>query len=410
MHYHRFDPEGMGFPRPRVPILPALGRQSLGRWRVPGPFVPLGADADTRHFVRGRYALTAACQQCGVGKQGALLAPAYHCRTMLDPAISLGAEVVLYGLKPDLSVDLASLHAALFKCKTPVKALLVAHYFGFAQALEALTEFCAAHEIALIEDCSHALFIRAEASLTPTRFAMGQTGRFAIASPSKFFPCEDGGLLWHSADAKPMPPVPQLKPTLVQTVKGFARSAQRSLGRNQVPDVRLLDDEMAAITARSDRLQRTERDVQEQDRRPSRHYLASDEPRQSLAWSRWIMRHTNVNRLAERRRLHYQQWADAVALLPHCQALFPRLTADCVPYMFALQIEHPETHFSTLKQLGLPVWRWDDLAMSDCRISSGYRLKLLQLPCHQELSEQQMQWMISALGLVMRQLPPGRPT
>ena len=94
-----------------------------------------------------------------------------------------------------------------------------------------------------------------------------------------------------------------------------------------------------------------------------------------------------------------------MADLPHCQALVPKLPADCVPYMFPLRIDHPEVHFFALKQLGVPVWRWDDMAVSDCPVAANYRLQLLHLPCHQELSEQQMSWMTTAVNKVMLQCP-----
>jgi hypothetical protein len=46
------------------------------------------------------------------------------------------------------------------------------------------------------------------------------------------------------------------------------------------------------------------------------YYQAADEPLQSLAVSRWVMRHSNTQRLTERRRQHYQQWVSAVAGVP----------------------------------------------------------------------------------------------
>lgn len=387
---------------PRAPILPPLSRQSLGG-RQSGQFRPLGSDANTCDFTRGRYALTKAYRQSGVGEDGALLAPAYHCRTMLDPAIRLGAEIVLYALKPDLSPDLDALMASLTAFQKPVKALLVTHYFGFAQALKPLSDFCAKHGIALIEDCSHALLIKSETNPLEKYGAMGKTGRFGIASPYKFFPCEDGGILWANDDGE-MPAVQQPAPTLAHELRGLLRSMQRARAQSRPLDVNALESEIKTV---ADEPTPTGRDMLEQDTHTSTHYVAAEEHIESLAWSRWIMRHTNVDRLAERRRKNYQQWATTVATLPHCRALFPHLPADCVPYMFPLQIDHPEVHFFALKRLGVPVWRWDDMAVSSCPVASGYRLKVLHLPCHQELSAKQMSWMTTAVKKVMLQLPTG---
>jgi dTDP-4-amino-4,6-dideoxygalactose transaminase len=68
--------------------------------------------------------------------------------------------------------------------------------------------------------------------------------------------------------------------------------------------------------------------------------------------------------------------------------------------MFPLRIAQPEAHFLPLKQLGLPIWRWDSIAASNCPTANDYRLHLLHLPCHQSLDDNEMAWMIAAIGKV----------
>jgi dTDP-4-amino-4,6-dideoxygalactose transaminase len=70
--------------------------------------------------------------------------------------------------------------------------------------------------------------------------------------------------------------------------------------------------------------------------------------------------------------------------------------------MFPLHIDQPTPHFYWLKHLGLPVWRWDEMAVSNCPVAQDYRLHLLHLPCHQSLTTDQMDWMISALQKTLR--------
>jgi len=399
MQYQRFDPGACDFPKPRVPVLPALHWHSLGQGRK-SAFHSLGGGANARVFTRGRYALAEAYRQCGVGSQGALLAPAYHCRTMLDPAISLGAEIALYALSPDLSPDLASLADSLTRCRQPVRALLLTHYFGFPQNLAPLVTFCAEHDINLIEDCSHALFTLDGANVAGN--AMGQTGRFGIASPYKFFPSEDGGVLWTNREHLSQKTITQRAPGLIHELKGVLHAFQRARAAHEGLDVNQLDAQIATL---SNKLQVTGRDDTLQSDQPSPYYVFGEAALKSLRGSRWIMRRTNTERLVDRRRANYEQWLGAIADLPHCQALFPQLPADCVPYMFPLVIERPDIHFFALKQLGVPVWRWDDMAVSACPLAASYRLKLLHLPCHQELSERQMTWLITAIQKVFQQLP-----
>ncbi len=69
--------------------------------------------------------------------------------------------------------------------------------------------------------------------------------------------------------------------------------------------------------------------------------------------------------------------------------------------IFPFLIDHPDRHFPLLKRLGVPIWRWDELAVSDCQISHYFRLHLLHLPCHQGLSDNEMNWLIAAVRAVM---------
>ena len=393
MEYLRFDPGTRSFPKPKVPALPTLGRRSLQFGSSPAKAFARSPSA--RFYARARYALADAYRLSGVNANTALLAPAYHCLTMLDPAIRLGAEVGLYPLRPDLTPDLDGLMACLANCGKRVTALLVTHFFGFPQPLQSLLAFCAKHDIALIEDCSHCLIVQPDAS------SLGRQGRYSVWSPYKFCPCEDGGVLWANHNAA-MPSVQSRSAGLVQEIKGWAHVLQRLWTGGPLLDATSLDREIAALPDLStpvcnDRLETAET--------PSNQYDPAFEGVESLAGSRWIMGRTDITRITERRRTNYRQWAQAVASLPHCQALFPTLPDGCVPYMFPLLIDHPEIHFIALKYLGLTEWRFDSMAVSTCRVAMAYRLRLLQLPCHQELTPTQLTWMTAAVTKVFTEIP-----
>ena len=401
MKYLRFDPTDCGFPKPRVPILAGLTRYSI-QLNVSGRIGSSKPDADIRHFTRGRYALTQAYAQSGVGPQGALLAPAYHCRTMLDAAIRLGANVALYAVNPDLSPDMDSLTACVNATQPPVKALLVPHYFGFSQNLAPLVEFCAQHGLTLIEDCSHA-FVGPVEDPHREKGTMGSTGRFCVSSPYKFFPSQDGGLLWAN-EAAGIKDFAQPQAGFRREIKGLIDTLQKTIASVSLPDLHGLKGEVNALASAP---VKKGLDIEEQTENPSAHYMLAEEKMQSLASSRWIFRHTDTATLVSQRRENYQAWLAGIAKLPFCRALFPQIPDGCVPYMFPLQLDRPEIHFYALKRLGVPIWRWDDMAASGCKVASEFRLKLLHLPCHQGLSSRQMAWMIAAVTQVILQMPVG---
>lgn len=386
-----FDPTGCGFVTPRVPLLPTLLRRS-GPPESGSGFEMLGAGEPRRTFTRGRYALREAFRLCGVGPEGALLAPAYHCRTMIDPATALGARVRLYPLDRWLKPDLSTLAELAETSERPVRALLLTHYFGFPQDAAPIKAFCESRGIALIEDGSHALFNRRGSG------RIGTLGRYVTASPYKLFPCEEGGLLVARDGA-------ELPPTRAATgraeLKVFVDAAQRawSQWRRGVGKAQLgaLGDELRALNATPMPLGVHR---QQPADAPSSYYDTCEEGLSSAHSAAALRKLCDIDRLAARRRANYRRWVDAVRPLPDCQALFEELPDDCVPYMFPMLLGGPQERFHTLKRLGVPIWRWDDIVISGCETSARYRLELLHLPCHQSLSDAEMKWMIAAVAAV----------
>jgi perosamine synthetase len=139
---------------------------------------------------------------------------------------------------------------------------------------------------------------------------------------------------------------------------------------------------------------------EEQSSEPSEQYEQHGESTACLRVSRSIVAHTDVGQLMSRRRANYQTWVDRVRGLRHCRALFPALRNGCIPYMFALLLERPESDFSRLKKLGVPMWRWDEMARSECHVAQRYRMALVHLPCHQSLSRAELDWMIGTVERV----------
>lgn len=384
LDYWVFDPSTCQFPKPRVPILPsaldyltsANGEQSL-------------LDGGLRHFSRGRYALGEAYRLAGLDQQSALLAPAYHCVTMLDPALALGAQVQLYSLQSDLSPEPDSLDLLYAQSSRPVKALLATHFFGFIRNFSWLKQWCDDKGVVLIEDCSHALFTeRYQAS------GAGLYGRFIASSPYKFFPCADGGLLY-APEAELLDTVRAESAGLLAELRGIKSTIEKSrLPKISTNDIDLIDQQLESLINGSPAPgtdQRMARSAQ------STQYSLASTRTASLRSSRWVVSHSSAKNNLTRRQENYRRWVEALSDVPNCHALYPEIPQDVVPYMFPLYLNFPMPHFYWLKQLGLPVWRWDEMAISICPIADDYRLHLLHLPCHQSLRDEEMAWMIAAV-------------
>lgn len=384
LDYWVFDPSTCQFPKPRVSILPSALDYSAS---------PNGSQAKLevrfRHFSRGRYALGEAYRLAGLDKQSTLLAPAYHCVTMLDPALALGAEVRLYSLKSDLTPDRDSLDQIYAQTAQPVKALLATHFFGFVRDFSWLKQWCDERGIALIEDCSHVLYFEQyQAS------GAGRYGKLIASSPYKFFPCADGGLLF-APEAKFLDGVQTESAAFLAELRGIKSTFEKSrLPKISTDDIDLIDRQLESITIAAPMPGHDQ--CMKRSGQSTQYSLASARMA-SLRSSRWVTSHSSVKYNVICRQENYRRWVQGLSDIPNCHALFPEIPPDVVPYMVPLYLDTPMPHFYWLKQLGVPVWRWDEMAISNCSTATDYRLHLLHLPCHQSLSEEEMAWMLAAV-------------
>ena len=124
----------------------------------------------------------------------------------------------------------------------------------------------------------------------------------------------------------------------------------------------------------------------------------------AFASSRYLGTAVAHGRVAQKRREHYQRWLHGMRGVPGVRPLNPELPVHVVPYAFPLLIDTEGLLFHYLKLAGMPIWRWEDMALTECPVARDYRLRLLQLPCHQELSEQELTWMIQTVQTLAREV------
>lgn len=334
------------------------------------------------HF--GRYALIEALRRAGVGPGHKVLLPTVHCRSMLDPVLYLGAEPLLYRVGSDLTPDMGSLAGLA----ASARVMVLTHYFGFPNALDAVTAFCRRHDIVLIEDCSHAFY--GEHAGQP----LGTFGSYAAASVYKFLPTAYGGLLLDNAGGGPV----SLKPPGWRFELRTARSVLLGIWRHMRRPRRPPDCDACLCVAKARDASRSSA------RRPPKSA--------STVQERWVGTGDTLvgkgilatiahGRIVTRRRRYYAWWLEALRGVGGARALFPALPEGVVPYAFPLVLEQPEPAFSALRYAGIPMWRWEDGAQCDCPVAAHYRTNLVQLPLHQELDEEEARWMMRTAAEIL---------
>lgn len=379
------------YPRPHFTFLPTL---ALSHWlgqateTPPSAFIVHG-----QMFMFGRYALVEALRRAGVGLGTVVLLPAFHCRTIVDSVVHLGAEPRFYPVTAKLEPIIDCLSDLAATCD--VRALLLTHYFGFANAPVEAEAFCCARGIALIEDCAHAFYGSHNGRM------LGRFGQYATASAWKFFPVHYGAMLRDNTGGGAMRLAHQ---PWVKELKGVANLIGKATSRNKMP--REID--INAVHARA--LELGARQLPSLGLEHDPDSFRSDWVRLAAprAFS-WVVSSAAHDFIAERRRANYLLLSEGLRGLEGVTPLFPELPAQIVPYAFPLLADSRGLIFHALKLAGMPIWRWEDMAMpaiADCPVAADYRLRLLQLPCHQGLDDADITWMTTTVAKVAKRFAP----
>lgn len=375
LQYRFYDASAAGYPPPQVPLLAGA---SWSTWASAAwnqqRFAYVGSGMARRWFKRGRYALREAFKLCGAAPGTTVLVPSLHCRTMLDPALSLGATVVTYPLDAQLQPHWDSVRETIQQAGQPVAAFLLTHYFGFAQDGATAAALCRDAGVTLVEDCSHAAIV---ASRDP---GIGQWGDFCTTSPYKFVPCEEGGILFTRGGLLRSQHV-GCWPGLFHEARIAARVARstRIATLPTMPDANAAKGVARAYTA--------------PDQHLSRDYVTAEETLRPGFLAQGLAMASRLDAVAVKRRSHFEAWLAMARRLPHAEPLFGNLDATTVPYMFPLLLKRGESDFARLKQRGVPIWRWDEILVSTCTTAMDYSRRLIQLPCHQGISPSQLNWL-----------------
>lgn len=352
------------FARPAAPLLPAVD-----------------ALPHTLQLTSGRAALWAAVQALGVRAGDGVLAPAFHCPTLIAPLRAAGAAVQFYPLDADGLPQLDGLVPA-----PGTRALVAAQLFGLPRSFAPVRAWCDRHGIALVEDCAHSFFGQAGER------AVGHWGDVATASLTKFFPVGEAGLL---ASAQPLPGL-ALKPAGArQQAKAWVDLLERGSEHGRLTGLNL---PLRALLRLKNGPPRAEPAAATAPTAPPDEaaVLADCDlariAHAPTALDRWLLRLPR-ERIVLRRRQHFQQLHSAGQGLRHARPLVPALPDDAAPYAMPLWVasaDQADTAYAALRAAGCAVFRWDRVWPGTPALPGdhgvAWRRQVLQLLCHQDLS------------------------
>lgn len=340
-----------------------------------------------RMTTSGRAALAMALRELRLPPGAKVLVPTYHCPTMIAPVVFAGLKPVFYALGKDALPRLDTFHAAA----PDARAMIVAHLFGLPRSLARVRQWCDTHGVALIEDCAHSFF--GQAGERP----VGAWGDFATASLTKFFPVPEAGLLVSATRRLSDVALAsqgwkaQLKGA-VDVLEGAINSGRLRGLQFALRGVFTLKNGRSADHISQQELSGSQLPAPVDDLQGCDMLRAEMQP---LAVARWGYDRLPRARMAVRRRANFQQLKGALANAPGARLLFDRAGTD-TPYALPLWVDDADRVYQGLRSAGAPVFRWDRKWTGTPNLDDdegpGWSRHVLQLLCHQDLSDTETAW------------------
>ncbi len=363
------------------------------------------ADARLTPTYNGSAALFQATQHLNLTCGDVVLLPAYCCGAEIGPFEYIGCEMLFYDVDKQLNADLAQIERILNE-KPSIKAVLITHYFGFAQKhTQQILTLCNKANTALVEDCAHALYCSHEN--TP----LGSYGSYAIFSPRKSLPLCEGGLLLTNEPSmtKARSPErndahmtkPDLGPWLQRvcySIQQYFRSTDPTLANNFVSIVGIGLWAVPAVGLKV---------LKKLGLLRKANWLTADAegdqaiPIYNTAMSRSmnkILKLSNTERIITTRRSHYELWLSELSsggAQPQAQPLFKELPDGCCPLYFPLIVNNPAKIVAALQLNDIESFNWwqhmhPAVDWHQFPVAHSMKQRIVALPTHQKMSTSQV--------------------
>jgi dTDP-4-amino-4,6-dideoxygalactose transaminase len=361
-----------------VPAWPTLSPALPFRRAASGPPFPWTAPRAEYGFI-ARNLIYRLLDALGVGPGDVVLAPEYHHGNEIRAIRATGAAVRFFPIGIDLKPDLAVIDEML---RTRPKAILVIHYLGFPQPIEAIARACRRYGVVVIEDCALALLSE------PHGVPLGSVGDYAVFCLYKTLPVPDGAMLVAGDPLRAPLPDPARRAPGLATLAGRTLELLAERVRSRAPR---LGERLFAWKRAAGRALRARgvRGVPVGD-------AGFDRASTDLAASRLaraLALRCDFAAIRERRRRNFAALAERLKGRAHLLDL-PLASGVC-PLFFPLIVPDKPAASAFLRGRGVAaIELWNEGADGAAAVESPacafLRRHVLEVPIHQDLSEEQV--------------------
>jgi perosamine synthetase len=359
----------------------SVGQRYLELWpplpptiyfRPPVKTLPFPVEShSSSFFARGREALSEGVRSFGLEAGEEILAPAFNCGSEIEALVRANLVVSYYEASEMLEPNEEELDSLV----TPKsRALLLLHYLGFPQNCEKWRDWCQSRDLLLIEDCAHVW--DADIGGRP----LGSFGDMAIYSLIKTFGLPEGGVLVRSSRR---PLAPQRPRAQWPIALGKRHLQAMATGSGWIPAAH-----------------RNPAGPPRQEVFHSDHALGLDAAHRTSLPIEFLLRRLRPLDAAERRRNNYkyllQEFSDRVP------PPFRALPEGAAPLVFPVETESRSATMEHCRRFGVaarPWWSFLHASLPAKKFphSVAWRTRFVVLPVHQELSEQHLSRIATAV-------------
>jgi perosamine synthetase len=294
------------------------------------------------------------------GKQ--VLVPSYHHGVEVEALVDAGARPVFYRVDENMQVDLAGVEK---KIGPETGALYLIHFLGFPGPAAAFKKLADARGLKVIEDCALALFS------SDGRTPLGSTGDASVFCLYKSLPVPHGGIMALNGSGAAY--VPTEPPPLYSTLSHLGAS------------LLLANPEFGAVGRAASR-----EDGQRVD--PGGMTFEREHVCLGMSALSWrVLDGQDVDRIRSLRRKNFMTLLRE--LRQASPPVFDELPEGVCPLFYPLMVEDKARMMEEMKRRGIETvdfWRTGYPACADADYPEAARLRatVLELPCHQDLSEE----------------------
>jgi len=355
---------------------PVAGFSDIFRW-LNTPKNSLGKDDSIYYTCNGRGALYQLFLNIPSEYGATVLLPAFHCPTVVEPALSAGYKVKFYDVDLEMGKAFGDFTSLV---DDDVAAVLVINYFGFKFNIDKVVSSTNSR-FALIEDNSHSFLDARTFRVSAAR------GDASIYSFWKLLPSTiGGGFTVASSFFEPVHV--EIKSSVKNSLQCNKHIFGKALGR--------------FFYSRFGQAGREKKKLLEgpvTDRNINKSYPFSKlESLFKLPWlPRKIMHYSNLESIVSIRRKNYKTYSSLLVGHQRFAALKPILEDDVCPWAYPILLEDRHNNDYVLRNKGLLFFTFGEILHPELKggdeaFSQAVELSnnLLCLPVHQDLTDAQI--------------------